>query len=49
METFQLSQGMILTLEQEEEIMSGDKLIRVLPVWKWMLSISFDGGKGLKS
>jgi hypothetical protein len=49
METFQLSQGTLLTLEQEEEIMSGDKLIRVLPVWKWMLSISFDGGKGLKS
>jgi predicted AAA+ superfamily ATPase len=38
MDTFHLSKGLILTMEQEEDIKVEKKTIRVLPVWKWLLS-----------
>ena len=30
-------QGMIITRDQEEEIALGDKTIKVVPIWKWLL------------
>lgn len=38
MTTFELSQGVLLTMEQEEEIRVETKSIHVVPVWKWLLS-----------
>ena len=38
METFALKKGIILTQEQEEEIVLNGKRITVLPVWKWLLT-----------
>jgi len=37
MEKFKLTEGLILTFEQEEEIKVGGKKIKVLPIWKWFL------------
>lgn len=38
MEAFGLTSGTIVTLEEEEEIVTGDRLhIAVCPVWKWLL------------
>lgn len=37
MEEFKLTKGYILTYEQEDEINVGNKLIKILPIWKWML------------
>lgn len=34
---YQLKEGLILTLDKEEEFVSGDKKIIVKPVWKWLL------------
>ncbi len=34
---YNLREGLILTLDQEEEIIQGDKKIIVKPVWKWLL------------
>jgi len=35
---FKKKNGLILTLDQEEEIILSDKIITVKPVWKWLLS-----------
>jgi predicted AAA+ superfamily ATPase len=37
LETYNLSRGYILTLEEAETITINDKTIQVLPVWKWLL------------
>jgi len=38
MEKFKLKEGLLLTNSQEEEIrLNGNKTIKVLPVWKWLL------------
>ncbi|MFA5771738.1 MAG: ATP-binding protein [Thermoplasmata archaeon] len=37
MDKFKLKEGLILTLEQEENIKLKGKKIKALPVWKWML------------
>lgn len=41
MDTYQLSEGLIITNSHEEEVRYGDKLIRILPAWKW-LNASFN-------
>ena len=38
METFKLNEGLLLTNNQEEEIKIDKKKIKVVPVWKWLLS-----------
>lgn len=38
MEEFKLKEGLILTNDQEDEFKVGKKIIRVMPVWKWLLS-----------
>ncbi|MFH1682351.1 MAG: ATP-binding protein [Candidatus Woesearchaeota archaeon] len=38
MAEFKLKEGLILTSDQEEEIKEGDKLIKVRPIWRWLLS-----------
>jgi len=38
MKYFDLQAGMILTTSQEDELIFDDKIIRVMPVWKWMLT-----------
>lgn len=37
LETYNLPQGYILTLEETETITINDKTIQVIPVWKWLL------------
>ncbi len=37
MEKFNLKKGLILTMEEEEEIKIKNKIIKIMPVWKWML------------
>lgn len=37
LEAFQLKEGLILTYNQTDELQIGNKTIKVLPVWKWML------------
>lgn len=37
MEKFKLKKGLLLTNDQEEEIKFDNNLIKVLPVWKWLL------------
>ena len=37
MQEFKLKEGLILTLDQEEEFSIEGKKIIVKPVWKWML------------
>lgn len=37
MHEFQQKNGLILTLDQEEEITRENKKIIVKPVWKWLL------------
>ncbi len=37
MDKFKLRKGLILTLDQEKEIVSNNKKINVKPIWKWML------------
>ena len=37
MKELKIKKGMILTLEQEEEIKHDGKIIIVKPVWKWLL------------
>jgi len=39
LEKFKLKNGMILTLDQQEEIKIKDKTVKILPVWKWLLNI----------
>ncbi len=34
---FKLKQGLILTYNQEDEFKIEDKIIKVIPVWKWLL------------
>lgn len=36
METFSLEQGMILTLKQEDQFNIDGRIIKVVPVWKWL-------------
>lgn len=40
LETFGLKQGAILTLDQQEELKVKNKKIKIVPVWKWLLSQS---------
>ena len=37
MEKLRLKDGLILTLEQEDEINEGNRAIPVMPAWKWLL------------
>lgn len=37
MDKFKLKRGLILTKEQEEDIVEGSEKIKVMPVWKWLL------------
>jgi len=37
MEKFKLKTGLILTSNQEDEIKDKNKVIKVMPVWKWLL------------
>jgi predicted AAA+ superfamily ATPase len=37
MEKFKLKEGLILTFEQEDKIELNEKIIKILPVWKWLL------------
>lgn len=37
LEKFQLGEGLILTYNQTDELQIGDKTIKILPVWKWLL------------
>jgi len=41
LEKFDLTKGLLLTLDQEEEIKIDNKIISVKPVWKWLLENSF--------
>lgn len=38
MEKFKLKEGLILSQEQEEELVLKKKKIKIMPVWKWLLS-----------
>ena len=38
LEKFKLKKGIILTLDQQEEIKVKDMTINVLPAWKWFLA-----------
>lgn len=40
LETFGLKQGTILTLDQQEEVKIKERKIKIIPVWKWLLSPS---------
>lgn len=42
MTTHNLNDGMILTYHQEETVTTGDAVIRVLPVWKWLIEYRDD-------
>lgn len=37
LEKFQLKEGLILTYNQTDELRSGNKTVKVLPLWKWLL------------
>ncbi|HKK62383.1 MAG TPA: hypothetical protein VJ951_07480 [Bacteroidales bacterium] len=37
MEIYNLSKGIILTTDEEEELEIDQKVIQIIPVWKWML------------
>lgn len=37
LEKFNLNRGIILTLDQQDEIKIKDKIINVIPIWKWLL------------
>ena len=39
LDKFDLKEGLIITLDQTEEIKTKDKIIKVIPAWKWMLEI----------
>jgi len=38
MEIYQLSNGLILTEDEEETIIIKEKTITILPLWKWLLA-----------
>jgi predicted AAA+ superfamily ATPase len=38
MDYFSIDNGLIITAETEEEITEGKKNIRIIPLWKWLLS-----------
>src|SRR3989344_1988177 len=38
LEKFKLNEGIIITFDQEDEIRLKGKLIKVIPVWKWLLA-----------
>lgn len=37
MEVLQLKQGTIVTMDQEDKILSGEHTIRLIPAWKWLI------------
>ncbi|HII29517.1 TPA: ATP-binding protein [Candidatus Woesearchaeota archaeon] len=37
MDAYRLDEGAIITAEQEQEIKANTKVIRVMPLWKWLL------------
>jgi len=37
LEKFELKKGVIITLDQQEEIKLNDKTLKVIPAWKWLL------------
>jgi predicted AAA+ superfamily ATPase len=37
MNAYKLRKGIILTVENEETIKKGDRIIHILPLWKWLL------------
>jgi len=38
MQTYQIKEGILLTLDSGDEISSKESKIRIIPVWKWLLS-----------
>ena len=38
MDYFSIDSGLIITSETEEEVTEGNKTIKMLPLWKWLLS-----------
>lgn len=40
METYSLTEGVILTMEDKETINENGKTIKILPVWEWLLTFS---------
>jgi predicted AAA+ superfamily ATPase len=40
MDTHHLDTGVIITLDDEEEIFLGKKKLRIIPAWKWLLTVS---------
>ena len=42
MEKFKLKEGLILTFNQEDKFVIKDKIIKAIPVWKWLLENSKD-------
>lgn len=43
LEKFKLKEGIILTFDQQEKIKIKDKIINVLPTWKWLLEKNESG------
>lgn len=39
MEQYHLPNGLVITFDQEEEFKTGKYLIKVLPIWKWLLGL----------
>jgi len=39
MNKFKLKNGMILTYDQSDKFVIKDKIIKAIPVWKWLLEI----------
>ena len=37
LEKFNLKKGLILTFNQQDEFIFNNKIVKVLPVWKWLL------------
>jgi len=37
MKKFELKKGLILTMNQEEEMIRDNLKIKIIPVWKWLL------------
>ncbi|NOQ37958.1 AAA family ATPase [archaeon] len=42
LDNYNLKEGLILTLDEEDEIKKDGKKIKVMPVWKWMLENELD-------
>ena len=37
LEKFKLKEGFIITYDQEEEFKQGEKRVKIVPIWKWLL------------